>query len=311
MLAIPAKGMGQSINAHNVRIDVLCDWIEASALFLDEAALPDTEVVEALVEGEIYASQSFAWEIVADAWSQVRRRQEWIGQASPIDVQAHRLVRQREWRQAPAHSFCLALTLAHLYPVWARQFGKDFTEQGELFEKLTQMSLEVLFPGWKVHATGWTRTHTKKLHAVVEEIANLLNESKGEIGRWTKPQANEAGLDLLCYRPFPDGRVGVPLYLMQCASGRDWEDKLHTPRLEIWTKIIQFAARPAKAFATPFAIAEGDFPRVSASVTGLTLDRYRLLSCGRDNPDWLSDELAQRIIAWLAPRVSSLPKCAD
>jgi len=311
MLAIPETGMGRSVKAHNVRLDVLCDWLEASALFLKEPEVPDSEVVDTLVEEEIYESQQFAWERVADAWSELSRRQDWIGQASPIEVQGHRLVRRQEWRQAPAHSFCLALTLARMYPEWARQFGNDFTEQGELFEKLTQRSVEALFPGWRVHPTAWTRTQAKKLHVVVQEIANLLGESTGEIRRWTKPDANEAGLDLLCYRPFPDGRVGVPVYMMQCASGRDWEGKLHTPRLKIWTKIVQFAADPVKAFATPFAMTDDEFPGRCAEVNGLMLDRYRLLSSGRDNPDWVPVDLGQRIIAWLEPRVTSLPRYAD
>ena len=36
-----------------------------------------------------------------------------------------------------------------------------------------------------------------------------LGEMKGEIEPWENPGGNEAGLDLLFYRPFPDNRVGV------------------------------------------------------------------------------------------------------
>jgi len=311
MLAIPSVGMAVSTNQHNVKIDVLCDWIEASALFLDEAHLPDAEVVDALVEEEIYESQGFAWEIVADAWSQMRRRQKWIGKASPITVESHRLVRERDWQQAPAHSFCLALTLAQFYPQWAKGFGSNFTVQGELFEKLTQRSVELLFPGWVVHRTGWATSQPKKITEVVEEIANILGESKGDIGRWVGPHANEAGLDLLCYRPFPDGRVGVPVYLMQCASGTNWEGKLHTPHLGIWKKLVQFAAHPGKAFAMPFALTDVDFPVKCGTVDGLTLDRYRLLSSGGDNPDWVPADLTHEIVAWLEPRLATLAQYSE
>jgi hypothetical protein len=306
MLSIPKKGMSRSISAHNARLDVMCDWIEASALFQDEKTLPDTMVMEALIDGEIYENQSYAWERVSSAWAEIRLRQSRVGQTSPFGVLDHRLVRKGTWRQFPAYSFCLALGLAPFYPEWARSFGKDYTEQGELFEKLTQTSVETLFPGWKVHPTGWTRTHTQKLRAVVEKIASMLGETIGRIERWTRRSANEAGLDLLLYRPFPDGRVGIPVFLMQCASGADWETKLHTPHLGTWSKIVEFAATPKKAFAMPFAMLDDDFPSTCNSVDGLTLDRYRLLAPGRENPAWLSRELRRRIIAWLEPRIGAL-----
>ncbi|MGB9486538.1 MAG: hypothetical protein WCD04_10560 [Terriglobia bacterium] len=311
MLAVPSVGMAVSTNTHNVDVGVLCDWIEASVLFLDEAHLSDTVVVDILKEEEIYRSQEFAWEIVEEAWSQLEDRQKWIGKASPITVESLRLIRHRDWQQAPAHSFYLALTLAGFYPKWARRFGRNFTVQGELFEKLTKESVELLFPGWVVYPTGWARTHAKKIPAIVEEVANLLSESKGDIKRWVGLHANEAGLDLLCYRPFPDGRVGIPVYLMQCASGADWVEKLHTPNIEIWRQIVQFAARPGKAFAMPFALTHDEFPSKCLAVNGLTLDRYRLLSSGRDNPDWVPADLTHDIVAWLEPRLATLPQYSE
>ena len=33
MLALPDNGMARSIYKHNIRLDILCDWIEGSILF--------------------------------------------------------------------------------------------------------------------------------------------------------------------------------------------------------------------------------------------------------------------------------------
>ncbi len=165
------------------------------------------------------------------------------------DISGHRITRQyASWQGTPAHSFYLILSFAKWYKKWAEQFGSDYTEQGALFEELTKEALEKLLPGWNIYPTGWTRTRTKKLADVVEDVASQLGESKGEIVPWSSPMANDAGLDLLCYRPFPDNRVGIPVYLLQCASGRDWEGKLHTPNLRIWTKIVNFTADPKEGF---------------------------------------------------------------
>lgn len=314
MLALPMRGIARSVEAHNVDLDVLSDWIEGSVLFTyeNDEKLSKVEAVDLLCEAQVYERQEFAWEIVSDAWGELRRRRAAMGvDTYPLHLEEDTAAHLVDWKTTPAHSFCLTLSLAKWYPDWARNFGRNFTEQGELFELMTQQALEALFDGWRFHRTGWARTRTSRLANVVAEVASLLSETIGRVERWTKPTANEAGLDLLCYRPFLDGRVGVPVYLLQCASGGDWEGKLHTPRLEIWRKIVEFAAMPRKAFATPFSFLDRDFVINCGLVDGLLLDRYRLLSAGAINPNWLSADVVERMVAWIEPRMVALPRASQ
>jgi hypothetical protein len=307
MLAVPTVGFARSVHAHNVSLDVLADWIEANALLGDDDQLSGASLIDVLRDEQICDDQSMAADIIGNGWTELRRRQKCIGRAWPIGIAPGRITREQSWQNVPAHTFCILLALAKWYRGWARTFGNNYTEQGELFELLTQKSLESQFQGWRTHLTGWSRTHARKLDAVVEEIASLLGEARGSVKRWASPSANEAGLDLLLYRPFNDARVGIPVYLTQCASGGDWEGKLHTPRLEVWRKIIEFAAIPKKAFATPFSFLDDEFVRNCNLVDGLLLDRYRLLAAGDENPAWIPSDLRDRLIAWCQPRVSSLP----
>jgi hypothetical protein len=307
MLATPTYGFGRSVNTYNVSLDVLADWIEANLLFGDEDQLSDSSLIDVLCEEKICDERSMAADIIGNGWTELRRRQRCIGNAWPISIASGRITRTQLWQDIPAHSFCILLAFSKWYRRWAKKFGSDYTEQGELFENLTQRSLETQFRGWKVHSTGWTRTHAKKLGNVVKTVSSLLGESEGTLERWTKPSANDAGLDLVLYRPFNDSRVGIPVYLFQCASGGDWDGKLHTPRLEIWTRIIDFVAKPKKAFATPFSFLDSEFIRNCNLVDGLLFDRYRLLAAGHENPQWLSHAFRDRLIAWCRPRISSLP----
>lgn len=301
------------MEAHNVNLDVLSDWIEGSALFIYDKGeeLSKAHVVDSLCEAQVYARQAFAWERVSDAWAELRRRRASMGDAYPLQLEGDTVVHLVDWKEAPAHSFCITLSFAKWYPDWAKQLGRDFREQGELFELMTKQALEALLGGWKCHLTGWARTRANKLGKIVAEIAGILGETIGRVERWTRPAANEAGLDLMCYRPFPDGRVGIPVYLLQCASGGDWDGKLHTPRLEIWRRIVEFAAVPRKAFATPFSFLDQDFVINCGLVDGLLLDRYRLLCAGTVNARWLSADLAQRMIRWIEPRIAALPRATQ
>jgi len=152
-----------------------------------------------------------------------------------------------------------------------------------------------------------SRHKTEKLEAVVTTIAELLGEARGDVGTWTKDSAKDAGLDILCYRSFPDQRGGRPVFLVQCASGGDWESKLKTPDLEVWEKLISFVYRPKRAFSTPFALPERDYKMHCNKVNGLLLDRHRLLAPGHASTNWLSGGLARKLNEWTHARIGSLP----
>ena len=106
--------------------------------------------------------------------------------------------------------------------------------------------------------------------------------------------------------PFADQRGGLPVFLAQCASGSKWEEKLHTPNLGQWKKLIDFASEPYKAFSLPYALDDRELRLRSAQISGLLLDRYRLLAQGVPEDEWLSNELRERLVSWLDPRVQWL-----
>ena len=305
MLALPT-GMSRSIEKHNIDFDAFYDWIEGTVLF-EQEEVSGSDIVDILLEGNVYSDQDFAWEAVDNAWAEIERRQAWAGNGSAINVASH-LSPQRRWQEVPGSSFCLSLSFAKWYPKWAASFGTDYNEQGDLFEELTKESLKAIFPDWKIDKTGWTPNDPDNLDVIVDEMISKLNEQEGKREPWTTPDAHEAGLDLLCYRAFPDGRVGVPLLMMQCASGKNWEEKLRTPDLRIWKKLILFASDPKKAFSIPYALSDSEFARTCNIADAVFLDRNRLLSPGSMNRDWISTELHDRIVLWLEPRLAQLPR---
>jgi hypothetical protein len=290
-----------------VALTTFCDWLEASALFQRGTVLSYPDVVDLLLEDDLCESQTEAWQVISDCTTELERRKNLLGRGFPFLLQSNRMVRQRAWRETPAYAFCILLALARALPEWTASFGKDFTRQGELFELLSEVSLLRVLGGWSVHRTGWSRSSTSHIQQVVKTVVSLVGEPEGNVFRWTKVTAKEAGLDILCFRPFTDGRSGVPLYLVQCASGRDWEDKLTTPNTDVWEKIIVFAAKPRRAFCTPFSFLDSEFPMHVNKVQGMLLDRYRLLEPLRSSRPWLTRKLERELIAWAKPRIAELP----
>lgn len=309
MLALPDVGVRPSVTEHNCRTDIIADWVEASVLF-GGSAVSDTDIEEMLLQGNVYRTQDFVSEFVRNVWLDLRRRSDLMGAQSPYQMSTKRIVPSVSWREVPVFSFLSVLSLQHWYEKWARKngFDKEYALQGELFEEVTEDSLKAL--GWMTRRTGWSPGNAKKIRAVIAAIVDCLGEPEipQALERWISDNANDDGLDVVCYDPFPDARGGRPVFFFQCASGADWTTKSHTPDPDTWARLISFTTIPQRGFAIPFALDGDEFRRRAGRVRGILLDRYRLLAPGRETGQkWWRDNLTGRLIKWLEPRVKLLP----
>lgn len=308
MLLIPDSGFIRSVNTVRMDIGVVSDWFEGSILF-EQDELSKTDLLDSLLENELCGTPTIAQQIVEGVWNELNRRVRWMQNTSGIHIDGRWVIKKKNWEDVPAHTFCILLSLAPNYSWWFNAFGRDYTEQGELFELITKASLQTQFDdNWIIIQTGWTRSNASRLPQVVSDIANHLYESPRELPSWINSQSKEIGLDLLCFRRFQDNRPGIPVYMLQCASGNDWTSKLHTPKLGRWRKIIDFYSHPMKGVAIPFCLNDDKFMASTLDIEGLLIERCRLLCAESVDQEWLSDDLKQRLIDWSTPRIEELLK---
>jgi len=141
MLMQPTTGFRRSIKVHNVKIDILCDWIEGSVTFVSKR-VTQSDLVDVLCENQIYDEQDMAFALIGDAWAELRKRASLLGVGSPFKVESSRVVQVQPWHANAPHAFCLMVSLQAWYKSWAEeQFGSDYTEQGDLFERITDEAL--------------------------------------------------------------------------------------------------------------------------------------------------------------------------
>ncbi len=309
MLMLPESGIGPYRNGnHQTDLSVFCDWLEGSLLFTGKDRITLSAVKDVMIEEYLYAAQDKATEFLAFAWSELTRRRSAVGSTYPVEIGHDHITRAATWRQSAPYSFCLVLSFAGRYKKWAQSFGADFTEQGSLFEQITAQALTSELDGWTVHPTGWSRASAAQLKEIVGRVQAILGEESGDLTRFPGYRtAKDAGLDVVLFRPFNDDRIGFPTYLIQCASGANWESKRHQPNLNEWKTFINFAALPKKALAIPFALKDDDFWWACRNIDGMLIDRVRLLSAGRRNANWISTAVRRDIVRWMAPRVHTLP----
>ena len=114
---------------------------------------------------------------------------------------------------------------------------------------------------------------------------------------------------MLLWRDFPDDRAG-PRFFVQAGSGQNWKDKVKSPDLALWEKLVDFTVKPTRALAIPFALDSREFAVRTNSVEGLLFDRHRILAQDVHEGLWVPDDLRERLIAWLEPRVAWLQQGA-
>jgi len=292
-------------------IELACDWIEASILFSGET-IASPVVTNVLAETRWFHDRKEARDFVDLVWNRLRVRRLEVGGCGPFDFDYQTIqLTISSWEKSPAYVFCLLLSYARHHLKWSRskKLKWDYNKQGEIFESLCCGALEQLLPCWTIYRTGWSSKETAQLATVVKEIAKHLCGEVGNIKRWNKKQAEEQGLDILCYRRFHDGNGNFPAFLVQCASGRQFEDKLHDPDLEVWNDLVALVPRslPRKAFTTPFTFPKRHFERHAIKSKGLLLDRNRLLSAAAHKQDWLDSKVGTQIQKWAKPFIQKLP----
>ena len=309
MLSIPEVGFNHSISVSRVDSNASADWLEASVLF-DGPELTRGEVVDLLLEEQICydGNQDLAHHIAEEAWRELERRQRWGGLPKTVEVSNSKIVGVEDWRQDVIRAFFVLLAIQKIFPEWSKE-RQSYVTQGNLFEKVVEQICPALLPGWKTYRAGWSVDNTKRIPAIVADLMNLINvRGATDLGEWARPEDKDGGLDLVCYRDFGDGREAMPVYFLQCASGKNWRDKIDTPNAELWYKYLNAAVRPSTGIVAPFVIDDQELRRAALTGQVVVFDRIRAMSAAKECGIAIEHDLCGQVIEWMEPRVQDLPR---
>lgn len=309
MIEVPQVGFQHSADKSNVDSNSLADWLEAIVLF-DQKEVAKSDVVDVLIAYQICPdeAQELAHEIAGRGWDELRTRKDWGGLPATFQIFAKRVTDGTDWFEDPIRSFFLLLSLFRIFPDWAREH-RDYVTQGNLFEQVVELICPALLPGWEVYRAGWSPDNAKDIPAIVEELCQRIYvKGAVDLAEWYPPDAKDAGLDIVCYRAFRDQREALPVYFLQCASGKNWREKVITPNAALWQKLLNSAVQPSTGIAAPFVIKERELRIASLTGQVTVFDRLRMLSAYSLADVQVPDELNGKLQEWMHPRIESLPK---
>ncbi len=220
---------------------------------------PDGTVVAAASDEPVYIEENRHYVAAADsAFLEIAERLVACGnnEAYPFDVGQNHIAAMDETEQS-VYVFLLLLS------AFGHDAGPQPNEGAKLFEEVSALAAQSYLGGNKSACAmvfGFPRRlQPKDFGSALDELCRAMGEGAGHRQRPLSKDQKDAGLDVVAWRPFPDGRHGKLIVFGQCATGANWPDKLTELQpcdwCRYWMKDTP-ATTPIRLFFVPHRIEE-------------------------------------------------------
>ncbi|MFC7595915.1 hypothetical protein ACFQU3_11390 [Terrabacter sp. GCM10028922] len=251
-------------HAPTKRANRVADWIEIECLVLDRAI-----GVDALNESG--KAHGYRPADVALGLTTMSRRSAVLGGAYPF----------RAANGAASTQYAIKMPWSALLLMSSESPARRTLEIGVAaahLERITAQALRQLY-GADTHAIrfAWPSEDGRppEFPDAVRWLADRMNVRIGTAYR--PPYNKDGGVDVVAWRPFPDGRSGFPVLLVQCTLEKDYAHKAADVDTRVWSGWLALDVDPSTALAIPDVVAAGEEWRALAART-VVLDRIRLAS---------------------------------
>jgi hypothetical protein len=207
------------------------------------------------------------------AFGEVENRATLVGKPYPYRVSDSGIIRV-ESDLTPVYDL---MTLLSVESTPMRSEG-DYTESDPLFDAVVrEAAAQALGPEGRALIFGWPPRDGRPsdFGQAVSWVGGQMGIADGVLDRPTEDK--DAGVDVIAWRAFGDGRTGYPVYLFQNTIQADYANKAREVVPEMWHEWLRFGHIPGTGFAIPFAVPPGDdrWQKLAFSA-GIVLDRLRI-----------------------------------
>lgn len=198
-----------------------------------------------------------------------------------------------------------ALRSTYVYLLLVSRFGIAAGPAGStgatLFEDVAAVAARNYFGGQRSGAKVYHFGYPRKLapagfQAAVEDLVQQLGEGIGSKNRPTTQDQKDAKLDIVAWIPMPDARSGKVIGFGQCATGRNWKDKVSEMQAAAWCKtwlVDPPPVDPIRFFFVPHVVGEDEWYQ-HAATAGVIFDRCRMATYAAN----LDRDLRDRVTSW-------------
>lgn len=272
------------------RANKVADWIEITALVRGVS-------VGGGALNELGSEVGFSPADVAMGLSTIQRRSSLLGAAYPFRGGAGVAA-------LPTAGDCPWTAMLLMSPESPTRAKLDLAVAAENFERLTAEALTTLYgAGTRAIRFAWPSDEGRP-QEFPDAIRWLCEQMKVSVGHaYRPPYAKDGGVDVLAWRPFPDGRSGFPVLLAQCTLEKDYRHKAGDVDIRVWSGWLALDVDPSTALAVPDVVAAGEeWNRLAARTT--VLDRLRLAALL--GSEGVASERLGAVAQWTRGQVDSI-----
>jgi hypothetical protein len=273
---------------------VLTDWLEAACLFGRSGAVSRSEVQKKLEEAEYDDEEG----TTSNLWIEFQRRLRLSGAAQRFRLNEWQISRVQTWNRMLPYAFPL---LVSVVPYYVRQKQNQLLRTTKLFERFVVVAAK-FYAGEAVRFGHPRDDLPSRFDQALDRLVELTKEPRGG-QRGGGGFHKDEGVDVVAWRPFQDQRPGQAILLVQCATGRRWQEKTGEIVLDTWSQYVNWTVKPLRAIAIPFVLG-GDTWEYTTREAGIVLDRIRITGkiLGHDLPRGLRNEVE----GWCRQRIAEL-----
>lgn len=260
----------------------MADWVE---LFItsNQRSIAKAEIKTVL--NNVTAKEP-SDDYIANLWGELIRREKLYGDNPPFIVNQGNIENNLDWKTQPFYLTCLILSI----------FGNRtiILETAQLFERISNEAIKNYFQG-----ESFIFGFPSPLR--LQEIAPRMSETFV-----SEPPAHykDRGVDLISWKPFKDDRPSQIVVLTQCASGKQWREKLSGIVIRSWNQYIHWRTEPILAFTLPQMISnDPDVFEEYSNAGGILFDRARIYR-NLHNQNINDSQLNQNLLDWCETRLS-------
>ncbi len=259
----------------------LADWLELRALVAADRNASHSDLRRALVQsGDLdeASDNSLAATdeiLAADTFAELRDRSIACGAGYPFYLEDNIIQAHEHLEPYWSYIFCLLLSLS----------GANRREPGpaptNMFEEVAETAAFKYIDGRSLKFGFPRRVLPAGFVQALDIVCSEIGEGQGAKTQPSSRKAKDARLDIVAWRPFPDGRSAQLIIFGQCAAGANWRSKLTDLQPRAFTDLYWKeppVVEPIKAFFTPFRVKFDQWIE-TGRYAGLVFDRCRIAHC--------------------------------
>lgn len=264
-------------------VNRIADWIELYVL-INNSSISKSKVISILQKDSVTVEE----EDIDSSIQELKRRLDLYGIIKPYVITGNNITSSLDWKEHPEHVLCLYYST---YGVGKTQKGARRDMGTKLFEDITKACLE---NGFDCPSTMFGFPNPLPFKKQLDAFAKAINEKRYDD---PEPHDKDRDVDLIVYKQLDDIRNNCILIFVQCAAGKNWDEK-KVVAIESYRRYISFSLKSTVASLSITQVVDIADWNNACDDYGIVIDRARLFRMYTSKKNVLPKKLNQEITEW-------------